>query len=747
MAFGDTRFDPQSAAEKAVSAIGFGYDLSTDICLSGCKPGPSGLGLIDEVDRTLTKDLVLPGGVVVPNVSASIKCDKGELTRFRSDVLSFDEMSEQFNQDLSLSGKIPCGLFNSMFSFVGCWQKDAAATKSLAFDGWSITLYNIELAKSQIVLSEHVKNEVPASWDPAVLAECRLILLLEPPVGLPVGGSGNHLATRGLMKFSVFARRRPWRDCLPPPSHHPWPIGAPARPVEGHRAKRKPFEVKSTLIGVESSLVRSVSKQISHSHSPHRRLTVGSAFPTRSGRVSDEIGARFRRASEKEAPIRDPQIISDPETPWFIEKYGTHVVVGVKMGGKDVIHIKQLQNSNLQPTEVQKLLKQLADERFSKDINGSFTLDSNKLSGKLKDEHNVTLDLQSPFMTSMVPSAVSHSKNDDILSIHVRRGGIDNGQSHSDWLSTVSQSPNVISMSFIPIASLLNGVHGSGFLSHAINLYLRYKPPMEELHQFLEFQLPRQWAPVYSDLPLAPRPKRQVSPSLQFSFMGPRLYVNTSKVDSRNRPVTGIRLYLEGKRSDHLAVHLQHLSTLPQILQLSDDPSYKPIEPDCFEPVKWSIFSHVCTTPVQYEGARIDESASIVTKAWFEVKLVGMNKVLFLRLGFSAVASARIRRSEWDGPMTSSRKSGFMSVLTITKLEKPPKVVVLNSAVYPGGPPVPTRAPKLMYFVDTEEMVRGPEVPPGYWVVTGAKLCVEGGRITIKVKYSLLTILLEASLM
>lgn len=40
------------------------------------------------------------------------------------------------------------------------------------------------------------------------------------------------------------------------------------------------------------------------------------------------------------------------------------------MGGKDVIHIKQLQKSNLQPIEVQKLLKQLADERFSEDENG-----------------------------------------------------------------------------------------------------------------------------------------------------------------------------------------------------------------------------------------------------------------------------------------------------------------------------------------------------------------------------------------
>ncbi|GFY87677.1 polyamine oxidase 4 [Actinidia rufa] len=91
------------------------------------------------------------------------------------------------------------------------------------------------------------------------------------------------------------ARRRPWRDCLPPPSHHPWPIGAPARPVEGHRAKRKPFEVKSTLIGVESSLVRPVSKQISHSHSPRWRLTVGRAFSTRLGRVSDELPRKKRR--------------------------------------------------------------------------------------------------------------------------------------------------------------------------------------------------------------------------------------------------------------------------------------------------------------------------------------------------------------------------------------------------------------------------------------------------------------------
>lgn len=596
-------FDPQSAAEKAVSVIGYGYDLTSDIRLTGCKPGPSGSPLI-ELDGTLTKDLVVPGGVVVPNVSPSIKCDKGERTRFHSDVLSFIHMSEQFNHELSLSGKIPSGFFNSMFGYKGCWQKDAPTTKNLAFDGWFITLYNIELAKSQITLSEKVKQEVPSSWDPTALAE-------------------------------------------------------------------------------------------------------------------------------------------------FIDKYGTHIVVGVKMGGKDVIYLKQLQNSNLEPHEVQNLLKKLADDELSEDAyEGSVS------GSKQTDERSVAWDLPPMLANSIRQTVVSRSKNDDLLSIHVRRGGIDKGQSHKNWLSTVSQSPNVISMAFVPIVALLSGVRGSGFLSHAINLYLRYKPPIEELDQFLEFQLPRQWAPAYGDLPLASRRKKNPSPSLQFTFLGPRLYVNTVKVDSENRPVTGVRLYLEGRKSDRLAIHLQHLSSIPKMLQLSDDFTYKPTDEPIgkgyLEPVKWSIFSHICTVPVEYNGTRIDDSASIVTKAWFEVKGLGMKKVLFLRLGYSMVGSGRIRRSEWDGPSMHSRKSGLMSTLMSTPFsmglnapDQKPVKVDLNSAIYPDGPPL--RAPKMSYFVDTREMVRGPEDPPGYWVVTGAKLCVEGGRIRVKVKYSLLTIMSEDS--
>lgn len=55
----------------------------------------------------------------------------------------------------------------------------------------------------------------------------------------------------------------------------------------------------------------------------------------------------------------------------FIEKFGTHIIVGVKMGGKDVIYLKQQHSSNLQPAEVQKRLKEMADKRF-RDTNGQF---------------------------------------------------------------------------------------------------------------------------------------------------------------------------------------------------------------------------------------------------------------------------------------------------------------------------------------------------------------------------------------
>lgn len=79
-------------------------------------------------------------------------------------------MSEKFNQDMSLSGKIPSGMFNTMFELKEGWQKDASSVKTLSYDGWFISLYSVELVRSQVTLRDEVKREVPSSWDSVALA-------------------------------------------------------------------------------------------------------------------------------------------------------------------------------------------------------------------------------------------------------------------------------------------------------------------------------------------------------------------------------------------------------------------------------------------------------------------------------------------------------------------------------------------------------------------------------------------------
>ncbi|KAG4151044.1 hypothetical protein ERO13_D04G040000v2 [Gossypium hirsutum] len=585
----------RKAAETVFQSIGLGYDLTVDLKLKFCKKASN---LITIADHDRVRDVAVPGGVLVRNVPKYIKCDKGERMRFASDVLSFQQMSEQFNQEMSLSGKIPSGHFNVAFEFTTGWQKDAANTKTLAFDGVFITLYNVALEKSQVMLCDHVKQAVPSSWDPPALAK-------------------------------------------------------------------------------------------------------------------------------------------------FIETYGTHIIVGVKMGGKDVVYMKQMHSSGLQPIELQQKLKELANKMLLEETQHKTNYDKLNKSEKIFKEHGLaSMDM---FQTS----SYSEVEFQDIKFICKRKGGkLNSNLSHSEWCQTVQSEPDVISMSFIPITSLLSGVNGSGYLTHAINLYLRYKPSIDELHQFLEFQLPKQWAPVFGELALGPQKKQQNSASLQFSFMGPKLYVNTTPVYVDKKPVTGLRLYLEGKRGNRLAIHLQHLSSLPKAFQLEDGPSVSVSDPlserKYYEKVQWKSCSHVCTAPVE-----VDDDVSIVTGAHFEVGVYGLKKVLLLRLHFSKLIGAKaIKRPEWDGSPGLAQKSGIISTFISTRFTgaqkhaPQPANVNINSALYPGGPPMPSQPPKVLQFVDTTEMSRGPQDLPGYWVVSGARLIVEKGKISLKVKYSLLTMIL-----
>ncbi|KAL6970033.1 hypothetical protein U1Q18_029741 [Sarracenia purpurea var. burkii] len=171
--------------EKGLSNLGKGFDLTSDFRLKYCK-GKDRLVLLNETE---TRELLVPGFGSVNNVSVDIKCDKGDRTRYQSDILDFNQMSEFFNQKCSVPGKIPSGLFNSMFGFEsGSWPADAADTKYLGLDGYFIVLFILHIDRYPLRLSDEVRNSVPSSWDPPALARFIEKYGTHIIVGLSIGG-------------------------------------------------------------------------------------------------------------------------------------------------------------------------------------------------------------------------------------------------------------------------------------------------------------------------------------------------------------------------------------------------------------------------------------------------------------------------------------------------------------------------------------------------------------------------------
>ncbi|XP_072994599.1 MACPF domain-containing protein CAD1-like [Typha latifolia] len=392
-----------------------------------------------------------------------------------------------------------------------------------------------------------------------------------------------------------------------------------------------------------------------------------------------------------------PSSWDPPSLASFIENYGTHVIVSINIGGKDEVYIKQHRSSQLSALDIEKYVRDITSQRF--------------------------LNLENQSSTDPI-----NYNEKDITVIFRRRGGCDLVQNHVEWTRTVHRAPDVINMTFLAIVSLLNGVPGIRYLAHAINLYLEYKPPMEELQYFFEFQVPRVWAPAPVSMPGHQR-KEPVCPSLQFSLMGPKLYISSEQVSVGRKPVTGLRLCLEGNKQNRLAIHLQHLASLPKILLPHWDshmaigpPRWQgPEEQDSrwFEPIKWKNFAHVSTAPIENTESNIGDLSGVhvVTGAQLGVWDFGAKSVLHLKLLFSRVPGCTIRRSVWD-------HSPSNTLTTTQKADDSSSSSNENS--------------KLVKLVDMTEMSKGPQDTPGHWLVTGAKLGVEKGKIVVRVKYSLL---------
>ncbi|XP_004503342.1 MACPF domain-containing protein At1g14780 [Cicer arietinum] len=582
----------EGIVEKALNSLGKGFDLTSDFRLKFCK-GEKSLVLLNEFDK---REMIVPGFGAIKDVSVDIKCDKGDRTHYQSDILTFTQMSELFNQKSSILGKIPSGYFNAMFGFdEGSWAAEAANTKGLGLDGYLIKLFNLHIHHCPLLLSKQVLQDVPSSWDPPSLAR-------------------------------------------------------------------------------------------------------------------------------------------------FIEKFGTHILVGLSIGGKDLLLVKQDVSSNLGPSELKNHLDELGDQLFSGTCN---FLPKNK-----DHKHKV------PSAFNVFNDSTSVCAKDGITVICAKRGGDTQVSSHSEWLLTVPSKADAVDFSFIPITSLLKGLPGRGFLSHAINLYLRYKPPMSDLPYFLDYQGHKLWAPVHNDLPLGPATNiTTLSPFLTLNLMGPKLYVNTDKVIVGKRPITGMRLFLEGMKNNRLAIHVQHLLNTPIMLsnKIEDTTIWsEEINDDrFFEPINGKKFSHVCTSSVKYnpKWSSNKDVSFIVTGAQLHVKKHDTKSVLHLRLLFSKVSNSFVVKSNWtQGSSRLSQKSSIFSAIStsISSKDKDQQkaTIVLDSSVFPTGPPVPVQTQKMLKFVDTSQLCKGPQDSPGHWLVTGAKLVMDKGKICLWAKFSLLNIAL-----
>uniref|UniRef100_A0ACD5ZWN3 Uncharacterized protein n=1 Tax=Avena sativa TaxID=4498 RepID=A0ACD5ZWN3_AVESA len=407
----------------------------------------------------------------------------------------------------------------------------------------------------------------------------------------------------------------------------------------------------------------------------------------------------------------------------FIQNYGTHVITSITIGGKDVIYIKQHMSSSLSAVEIKSYIHDLGYQRFSEN-------ETPTGSGPIRpaNKETETLGFNSQGVYPQPPSTPYIAAKEDVTVIFRRRGGDDLVQSHTEWARTVNSAPDVIQMTFVPITTLLEAaIPGKDHLIRAINLYLEYKPPIEELRYFLEFQLPKVWAPVHDEHPGYQR-KEPVCPSLQFSMMGKKLYISQEQVSVGRKPITGLRLCLEGAKQNRLCIQLQHLASLPKILKPYWDAHITigalkwqgPEEQDSrwFEAVKWKNFSHVSTAPVEHHETLFGDASGvyIVTGAQLGVWDFGSKNVLYMKLLYSRVPGCTTRRSLWDhspAAMSNHPDSGDSGA---------------------GS----SDAGKFVKIVDRSELCKGPDDMPGHWLVTGGKLGVEKGRIVLRVKYSLL---------
>lgn len=171
------------------------------------------------------------------------------------------------------------------------------------------------------------------------------------------------------------------------------------------------------------------------------------------------------------------------------------------------------------------------------------------------------------------------------------------------------------------------------------------------------------------------------------------------------------------------------------------------------EAINKTKLSHLCNAPVAYDtkhASNKDQTTThIVSGAQLVLKKQDSKNVLHLRLKFSKVTNCFPVQHCWEecSSEISQRSTNIFSTISQSfssnpdnnQKDKQPQPVIVDSGVFPTGPPEKTK--KLLRFVDTSHLCKGPQDNPGHWLVTGARLNLDNaGKIGLHVKFSLVNI-------
>ncbi|GJU88750.1 hypothetical protein Tco_1301173 [Tanacetum coccineum] len=249
------------------------------------------------------------------------------------------------------------------------------------------------------------------------------------------------------------------------------------------------------------------------------------------------------------------------------------------------------------------------------------------------ENKNANFELLAPDVFNRMPqphtmqftNITETSSKDGLTIIECKRGGDVFSDSHSNWLQTVSANPEAMLFKFVPITSLL--YRGADILvMRSIYIYAAShsnNPTLEDLQCFLEFQVPRTWAPTIFKL------------------------------------VTGLRLFLEGKKCNRLAMHVQHLSSLPDTITHTLSKSNMTCRPfqlrgsdeydskaQFLDPVRWKRYSNICSSVVKRDPNWLNQEPAggvfIVTGPQLISKGKWPKTILHLRTEAEQAASCNI---------------------------------------------------------------------------------------------------------